>query len=314
MGKVDNISKEYIGQNEVFADLFNYAIYGGIHMVVPEDLEELDTTQILNIINKEKGYNISLQKFRDIFKLCIMKNGSDFSYILLGVENQTDINYAMPTRVMLYDALGYNSQVQEIAKENKKNKKYRGSAEFLSGVLKSDKIKPIITVVVYLGAKKWDAPRSLCDMLDIDEDNKKYMQDYKLNLIIPEEIEDFSSFRTELGSVLKFIKYSEDANEMSKLLKNDTVFHNMDHTAARLIGEVCGVNIQKEYEKDGEIDMCKAWEDMKKIVEAETAERVETNTKEKLILSMIQEGIEDDVILKISQVSKEKFQEIKNRS
>lgn len=59
--------------------------------------------------------------------------------------------------------------------------------------------------------------------------------------------------------------------------------------------------------------MCKAWEDMKKMVEAETTERVEISVMEKMIMSMLQEGIEDDVILKISKVSKEKLQEIKNK-
>lgn len=44
------------------------------------------------------------------------------TYLLLGIENQTDIHYAMPVRNMIYDSLQYGKQVMEIAAEHRKRK------------------------------------------------------------------------------------------------------------------------------------------------------------------------------------------------
>lgn len=41
------------------------------------------------------------------------------------------------------------------------------SAEFLSEFHKDDKLTPVITITVYWGSGKWDAPRSLHEMFGI---------------------------------------------------------------------------------------------------------------------------------------------------
>ena len=46
MGVADAITKEYMRGSKVFADAFNYFIYGGEQVVDPEFLHELDTTEI----------------------------------------------------------------------------------------------------------------------------------------------------------------------------------------------------------------------------------------------------------------------------
>lgn len=68
-----------------------------------------------------QGTNIdTIQKIRDIFKLCTVKNDNKATYVLLGIENQSDIHYAMPIRNCLYDALAYTKQVNDITKIHKK--------------------------------------------------------------------------------------------------------------------------------------------------------------------------------------------------
>ena len=42
------------------------------------------------------------------------------AYILLGIENQTDIHYVMPVRNMIYDALQYGKQVADTAANHRK--------------------------------------------------------------------------------------------------------------------------------------------------------------------------------------------------
>ena len=46
MGMTDTVTKEYMRGNKVFADAFNYLIYGGEQVVKPALLQELDTTEI----------------------------------------------------------------------------------------------------------------------------------------------------------------------------------------------------------------------------------------------------------------------------
>ena len=54
--------------------------------------------------------------------------------VLIGIENQAEIHYAMPVRTLIYDALNYGSQVKEAAKQHKEKKDISTSAEFLSGL------------------------------------------------------------------------------------------------------------------------------------------------------------------------------------
>lgn len=43
MGTVDIVTKEYMRENAIFADVFNYLIYGGKKVIDPAGLTEVDT-------------------------------------------------------------------------------------------------------------------------------------------------------------------------------------------------------------------------------------------------------------------------------
>mgnify|MGYP004490225365 FL=1 len=172
IGAIDAITKAYIRKNEVFADAFNYFMYDGVQVIQPERLKELDSTEIAILLNEKETTDKKAvkaeaqQKYRDILKSAAIMEDGHTAYILLGIENQTDVNYAMPVRNMLYDALQYTKQVSEIAdvhrrkKENSSHKSV-SHAEFISGFYKSDRLIPVITLVIYFNAGEWDGPRSL---------------------------------------------------------------------------------------------------------------------------------------------------------
>lgn len=85
-------------------------------------------------------------------RLYFANMGNDkMTFLLLGIENQSEVHCAMPVRNLLYDALNYGHQVSEIASEHRKEKDLR-DAEFLSGFSKEDKIIPVITLTVYFGS------------------------------------------------------------------------------------------------------------------------------------------------------------------
>ena len=97
MGKKDTISKDYLDQNIIFADAFNYYCYDGEKVIKPEDLMELDPTE-LAVIRKKMNRLITNKKMRDILKRCTIKRSKYATFVLLGIEAQSNIHYAMPVR------------------------------------------------------------------------------------------------------------------------------------------------------------------------------------------------------------------------
>ena len=223
MGMTDTVTKEYMRGNKVFADAFNYLIYGGEQVVKPALLQELDTTEIaipFALDEEESTTEEAVQKYRDVLKSTVIMQDAKASYILLGVENQTDIHYAMPVRNIIYDALQYGKQVSEVAKKHKNQSdgKRHNRGEYLSGFYKEDRIRPVITLVIHFGADEWVGPLSLYEMMDLeDEKLLEFVQDYRIFLIDPYKLthDDLEKFSSSLGDVLGYIKYSKDKNALS---------------------------------------------------------------------------------------------------
>ena len=127
---------------------------------------------------------------------------------------------------------------------------------------------------------------------DMDEGLKKFVSDYNINVVIPQEIEDFGKFRTSLGAVLEMIRVSEDEKEMERLLQVNERYSHMDNESVAAINTFTGVGISVATEK-GETDMCKAWADHKE------AGRKEGSEKERMtaIRNMIDLGVPEEKIL-----------------
>ena len=272
MGVIDTEGKRYLFNNDIFADAFNYLVYGGKQVIKADELREIDTTELA--LPYGNGAKVPVQKYRDILKLWDAKMDDAAIYVILGTELQDKVHYGMPVKDGLYDMLGYSNQIDEIRRsyrnQNGKNdtdgelvvdgdslKIKLTSEEFLSGLRKGDKLIPIITAVVYLGDTPWDGPRSLHEMLDFKNDAiKDFVPDYRINLISPADMDDdeFTKFNTDLGFAMNVIKHQSDnadeiigATNHRKIDRDTAVFLN---TAARL---------HLEYEeKTGGIDMCKA--------------------------------------------------------
>lgn len=166
----------------------------------------------------------------------------------------------MPIRNLIYDALNYGQQVNKIAAVHRKEKDLKIGDEYLSGFTKADKIMPVITLTVYFGAKEWDAPRCLKDMFpeDISEEILNEVDDYKLHLIVPAEIEDFSLFKTEFGVVMKYIAASEDLEKIEALSK-DAAFESVSVQTVHFINECTGSDLVVPKGEEV-VNMCKGLE------------------------------------------------------
>ena len=267
MGTADIVTKEYMWGNAVFADAFNYLIYNGKKVIDPAKLKEIDPTEIAMPFDDEekagketewssvKNESVrkktagragkktdAVQRYRDLLKFAVIKQDERTSYVLLGIENQADVHYAMPVRNAIYDALQYGRQVADIAAEHRRNKNDfsgKNNGEYLSGFLKEDHIRPVITLVIHFGAEEWDGPLSLHEMMSTRD--------------------------------MGYIKYSKNKDKLLEFLRTDT-HRSIEMNAVRVIKTITNTPIEVSEEEE-EIEMCKAIEDL--IAESEARGRAE---------------------------------------
>lgn len=282
MAAKDTVTKDYMKDAKVFADAFNYLLFEGNPVIEPSKLHELDPTEI-GMPYGEGKTRATVQKFRDGLKYLTAMEDKNAAYLLLGIENQSEVHYAMAVKNMVYDALQYAAQVEKAAKSHrdaaKKNRsdkaeetgaEKRGirleAGEYLSGFHKGDRLLPVITLVLLFNPEPWDAPMSIHDMLSV-QDLKilSFVPDYKINLIAPAQMEakDMDKFKSSLREVLLYIKYSQNKEQLGKLLETDSRFRGLDVEAAVVIDTV--TNSQLKFDrKEKKVDMCQAVADMRK--------------------------------------------------
>ena len=178
--KPDTVLKNYWNNNEQFADLFNAVLFEGKQVIKPEELEDVDTEE--SSVLEHREYAESIKASRDNIKIQKKSTVYGVEFVLLGLESQEHIHYAMPMRVMGYDYASYKKQYDSNAKKYK-TAKGLSEDEYLSRMKKTDKFIPVITVVVYYGEKPWDGAMSLHEMLNIPEEMAKYINNYKMLLV-----------------------------------------------------------------------------------------------------------------------------------
>ena len=219
----DTATKQYVSEVEVFADAFNYLIYDGEQVIKPEQLTDMDTTQyVIPYHEDEKGKPEAAQKYRDTLKTLAVKTDDRYTYLVLGIENQSHVHYAMPVRNMLYDAMQLEKQVRDLASQHRKEGKNGTSEEYLSGMKKEDRLSPVITLVINFGGKKWDAPLSLREMYgEQPEKVLPFIQDYRVFMIDPMEMSD-NDFQ-KLNSSLREM-YGEQPEKVLPFIQDYRVF------------------------------------------------------------------------------------------
>ena len=255
--KPDTILKTFWRDNERFADLFNTVLFKGNSVLDPDELQEADTD--LSSVLKRNGHVETIQKIFDVVK----KTANGVEFIIWGLENQEKIHYAMPLRHMLNDSLAYLKECNEISAKHRKEKDTRTSGEFLSGLKKEDRLHPIISLCIYYGEDEWDGPVCLTDMLEISDELKPMISDYKLNLIQVKKCGEIKFRNNDINTVFDLVRliYNQDYDKINNTYKNKAI----DTELALVVGAV--TNSQKiidqamRMEQEGEkMDMCKALE------------------------------------------------------
>lgn len=307
MAEKDVATKEFMEDNQRFADLFNLHFHGK-YAVDPKALTELDTTEK---VSEENKYYV--QKFRDNLKLCAMKQDDKYGYVILGIENQTAVDTTMPVRIMMYDALNYMKQL--------KNKDRNGG------------LKPVITLVMFWSSDLWCSNFSLFDMMDIpNEALKPFIENYRLNVIVPRNIDDgdFLYLKSDIRPVLKFLKIADKKNPQKfyDSIKNDKDFSNVTKEAVRIINLMTNNHFEINEEEDN-VNMCEAMDKFREYCNEEgKAEGIkegiaegkaqgiaegESNARKVAIEFMLKSNMAVTEILKMPGATLEEIQEIKHK-
>lgn len=255
--KNDVYLKDFWRSNERFADLFNAVFFEGEEVLKPEMLQEMDTD--MSGIIQMKDYEESIVRIRDVVK----KTAFGIDFIILGIENQQHIHYAMPLRTMLYDALGYLKEYQELVYLRKGDKRKKTVDEFLSKMRKEDRLRPIISIVIYYGEKPWDGPLCLKDMItDMPEKLERVFSDYKMNLVQVVDSEKYIFHNEDVRTVFEISREIFQGN-FQKIEKN---YKERDIKAelAAVIGRITdSLELLGQTESKEAVNMCTSLEKLK---------------------------------------------------
>ena len=244
--------------NDVFADILNVLLFNGRDVVEESTLTDALPMSMLKIDGRVRSQE------RDIAKYW---RKSKINVALFGLENQTTPNKLMPLRVLGYDGAEY---VKQSRKENIDKAKY-----------------PVITLVLYLGyEKEWKYPKTLFEVLDIDEDIKPYVNDFKINLfeiayLDKEKINLFKSDFRILADYLYQMRINRD------YIADETTIEHVEELLT-LMSVMTGDNRFEETINDlkgkEKINMC------------EVLDRVEARGIEKGIEQGIEQGVKRGTI------------------
>ena len=170
------VLNRYFEDGERYADLINGYAFNGDQVVRKEDVQELDPRETGRL-----GRRPGVQKYRDSIRRVVL--GARF--VLIGLEHQDQVHYAMPVRVMLQDAAEYDRQLRRIRRANRRVGGLTG-AEFLGGFTRRDRVCPVITLVLYYGKKPWDGAMDLHGLMDCvgyPEPMLRLVNNYRLHVL-----------------------------------------------------------------------------------------------------------------------------------
>lgn len=168
MGAKDITEKILADFNDVFADIINGVLFDGKQVVSERALENVKDRSQYKFNNKIHEQERDLAKRWIPYKIC---------FALYGLEHETGAEPYMPMRIIGYDGAAYRGQL---------TKRERDRPNF-----------PVITIVLYFGTKHWDQPRTLYECMNIQENLKPFVSDYKINVVevafLDDKLDNFHS-------------------------------------------------------------------------------------------------------------------------
>ena len=305
--------KEYFRDDERYADVINGIGFGGRQLVTGADLQEVDPQTILGRMSGLAGRGKRV-RLRD----AVRKVALGVSFAIIGIENQEIVDYGMPLRCMEQDVGDYEKQAQRLRKKVRKQKGLR-PGEYLYGFGKDSRLYPVVTFVLYGGKDEWDGPRSLHEMLDMDEvpvELRELVEDYHLHLVDIRRLADTDVFKTDVKQVFDFIRCSGNKQELRGLVEKDESFRHMEEDAYEVVTQYVKaeelIQVKEEYRgEDGKVDMCQALKELLQDERMEGREEGHSAAVKSIVIKMVQSGKADDEIMELTECGAQMLWEVR---
>ena len=244
--------------NDVFADILNVLLFAGRDVVDESALMDALPMSMLKIDGRVRTQERDIAKYWRKNKINVA---------LFGLENQTVPNKLMPLRVFGYDGAEY---VKQSRKENGDRAKY-----------------PVITLVLYFGYNsRWNQPKSLFELLEIDERIKPYVNDFKMNLfeIAYLDREKIDMFKSDFRILADYL-YQMRVNK--NYVPGDAIIEHVDELLMLMSA------MTNDYRFEETINEVKGKEH---VTMCEVLDRVEARGIEKGIAKGREEGIKEGTV------------------
>ena len=227
----DSACRTFLSNDIGFVSFSNAILFDGKQVIHPERLVRYENDMSL-IIDDTKSAEDKKRR-RDI----VVKTDVNGIYCLLSIEHQSTIDKNMVIRCGNYEMMEYLKQL--------KNKKIKG-------------LVPQVMIVFYTGDKKWNAPLKLSDYLDIPEELKAYINEWKFIFVDVKEI-DTSKIKDEqtryfIEAIQEMYKGNyEGLHRRIKMNRDNFIY------AAIITGSL---DLIRDLPEGDEIDMCEGMERM----------------------------------------------------
>jgi hypothetical protein len=286
---VDASTDLFWRDNKNFAEVFSKAVFNGL-FVNPDQLVDLNVAES-TMLRLKDGATTTLKQTRDVIKAL----SSDGAWlVILGVENQTHIDFLMPFRVWELNFINVARQVDDIRKKHQaerdavKKAKEKGEvvqerhlseAEILSGFYSDDKLTPVITLVIYYGQEEWRSPLKLSDLFK-DSLFTGFADDMPMYLLDVRHMskEKLDSYSPALNAFFGFLVYDHTDEFDSFIAEHNQTFSDLpDQTIDALI-EITHSSELEKYKKDyrtakGGVNVCYGIQESNKRTFVEAAQR-----------------------------------------
>ena len=261
MGKKDSAAKVLMKRRDVFVDAINVLLSPLGITVDIDSLEERDTALTIPVnIGDQEGW---VDRANDVAFEAIVRRIGKTDCVMLCVENQSEVAHDMPLRNMITSGLQWWQYKTQLKEANQKAKKLK-KGEFLSGMLKDDRLPPVVIMVLYLGLKPWTGPSRFQDIVDTNIPELRHlMADCPTNVVSLVELtaDELSHLKSPLRILGELLQTHGDKAAMRRIAHEDPMFRDAPAIIFRIFNELTNSKLTIPKKKEHN-DMCKALDDL----------------------------------------------------
>lgn len=196
---------------------------------------------------------------------------------------------------------------------------------------KSQKIYPIITLVLYHGEQEWEGDKSIYGIMNqmgMEKYNiQKYVYNYKINLIDISKLKNMKNFQGDLQYILSMIKYKYQKEKLQEYIKKkEKELKQLDESSKKALVELLDnedlILLFRNTEKGEEFDMGNAIAELimdgknegrnEGRIEGRNQGKIEGRNQERkvLILKMSKNGMSIEQIAEVTELRKEEIEKL----